>query len=167
MFSLPEFPKWPPKIFNFGSEQDIGTTLSLPNLTIIGAQSRPYGTTNQKPNKSNFNTGLSAGNNNSMIFHHEFFRIDLVLSYKFIYSMKFDYLQQCNNEVIDVLAWPSNDFYVMKNVCTENLQLPKIIRVWNDINKASDSAFTVNVCCVSPGFCTNIQLLCKLINCMR
>jgi len=57
-----------------------------------------------------------------------------------------------NGEITDVLAWPSNDFYVMKNACTENLQRRKITWVWNDINKASDSAFTVNVCCF-PRLC--------------
>ena len=31
-----------------------------------------------------------------------------------------------NGEVTDVLAWPPNDFYAMKNVCTENIQLRKI-----------------------------------------
>jgi len=49
----------------------------------------------------------------------------------------------------------------MKSVRTENLQLHKII------NKASDSAFTVNVRCVFPGFFAHIQLLCKLIICLR
>ena len=54
-----------------------------------------------------------------------------------------------NSEVTDVLAWPPNDFYVMKIVCTENLQWRKITLVWNDFSKATDSAFTVNVCCLS------------------
>jgi len=49
-----------PENFSFGSKI-LGTASSLPNLTIIGAESRPYGETNQKTNKSNFNTGLSAG----------------------------------------------------------------------------------------------------------
>jgi len=39
-------------------------------------------------------------------------------------------------------------FYVMKNICTENLQLHKITWVWNDIDKTSDSAFTLNVRCL-------------------
>jgi len=38
----------------------LGATSSLPNLTIIGAQSRPYP---KNPNKSNFNTCISAGKN--------------------------------------------------------------------------------------------------------
>jgi len=43
----------------------LAASSSLPNLTIIGAQSRPYGAMEpKKTNKSNFNTGLSAGNNN-------------------------------------------------------------------------------------------------------
>ena len=42
----------------------LAASSSLPNLTIIGAQSRPYGAKEpKKANKSNFNTGLSAGNN--------------------------------------------------------------------------------------------------------
>jgi len=41
----------------------LAASSSLPNLTIIGAQSRPYGAMEpKKANKSNFNTGLSAGN---------------------------------------------------------------------------------------------------------
>jgi len=55
-----------------------------------------------------------------------------------------------NDEVTDVLAWPPNDLYVMKNVCIEKIQLRKNTWVWNDISEASDSAFTVNVRCVSP-----------------
>jgi len=61
-----------------------------------------------------------------------------------------------NGEVTDVSAWPPNDIYAIKNVCTENLQLRKITWVRNDINKASDSAFTVNVRYVSLGFCTKL-----------
>ena len=48
-------------------------------------------------------------------------------------------------------AWPSNDFRVIKNVRTENLPLRKITRVPSNINKASDSAITVNVHWVYPG----------------
>jgi len=55
-----------------------------------------------------------------------------------------------NGEVTDVLEWPPNDFYVTKNISTESLQLCKSTWVWNDINKASNSVFTMNVRCVFP-----------------
>ena len=57
-----EFPKWPPKNFNFGSKT-LAAASSLLNLTIIGAQRRPYGAKEpKKANNSNFNTGLSVSN---------------------------------------------------------------------------------------------------------
>ena len=102
-------------------------------------------------------------NNNGLVFRHKSFHIYSMLSFKFTCCMKFDIFK--NSEVTDVLEWPPNDFYVMKNVCREKNKLRKIAWVWNDTNKASDSAFTVNVCCAFPG--THLQLLCKLINCLR
>jgi len=105
------------------------------------------------------NTGLGS--------HHEIFHIYLVLSFKFTHCVEFDYLQQWNSgEVTDVLAWLCNDFRVMKNVCTENL--PFCTRVPHNINKASASAFTVNIHNVSTsGFSTNLQWLWKLTSCLR
>ena len=69
-------------------------------------------------------------------------------------------------EVTDVLEWPPKHFYIMKTVCTENFPLRKITSIkW--CQQVSDSAFTVNVQCVYPRFSTNLQLLWKLINCLR
>ena len=58
------------------------------------------------------------------MIYQEIFHIYLILSFKFIYCMKFDHLFQ-QRQSYRLLGIP-NDFYVMKNVCTENLQLRKI-----------------------------------------
>jgi len=56
-------PNDPRKFSTLAVSKVLGASLSLPNLTIIGAQSRPYGAMKpKKANKSNFNTGISAGN---------------------------------------------------------------------------------------------------------
>ena len=56
-------PNDPGKFSTLAVSKMLAASSSLPNLTIIGAQSRPYGAMEpKKANKSNFNTGFSAGN---------------------------------------------------------------------------------------------------------
>jgi len=55
-----------------------------------------------------------------------------------------------SGEVTYVLQWPPNDFRLVKNFRTENLPPLYLYKITNNINKASDFAFTVNVHYVYP-----------------
>jgi len=57
-------PNDPTKFSTLAVSKVLAASSSLPNLTIIGAQSRTYGAMEpKKANKSNFYTGLSAFKN--------------------------------------------------------------------------------------------------------
>jgi len=56
------FPNDPRKFSTLAVSKILGVTSSLPNLRITCAQSRHCVVTNQKSNKSNFNTSFSTGN---------------------------------------------------------------------------------------------------------
>ena len=74
----------------------LAAAFSLPNFTIIGAQNRPYGATNQKtPTKRNFDTGLSAGNNT---------HLTLFSSFRFQFSCKIFFTRNSPRDE-NALSW--------------------------------------------------------------
>jgi len=87
---------------------------------------------------------------NGLVFHYEIFHIYSVLNYKFTtWSVEFDYFQEWRS--YRHFSMTHLSIFTQRKMFMENLPLCKKI-TWtpNNINKASDSAFTVNVHCVYP-----------------
>ena len=103
--------------------------------------------------------------NNSLAYPHRIFYIHLVLSLQFNYCVKFDYFQQRQSYWIntDVLAGLPTGFLGNENVSTKNLPLNEITRASMISTKHSLLMFNLS----TPAFSTNLQLLWKLISCLR
>jgi len=88
-------------------------------------------------------------NNNGFVFHHKIYHI---IQYSLLNVLVAWNLNIFNNgEVTGVLAWRPNDFYVMKNVCTVNLQLRKLTWIDDEYEMNQQIIRFCSVSCVFPG----------------